>query len=122
MIRTSTTRICEILLSLLLVSLLVMAVMEAGAATLEWQLPTETENGEPLAPADITAVTVYRNGQPLAGLPGTASSHDVPSCRPDMYTVTATAYGLQSQPSNSVRVEIDQVGCRPKSPAGAAVR
>lgn len=94
----------------------------ATAATLEWQLPTESANGEPLAPADITAVTVYRDGEPLAGLAGTATTHEVPSCKADTYTVTATAYGLQSDHSNPVEVAIDQVGCRPKPPAGAAVR
>src|SRR5699024_10455917 len=94
----------------------------AVAATLEWQLPTETENGEPLAPGDITNVTVFRGGESLADLPGTATTYDVPSCRPETYTVTASAYGLQSNHSNAVQVAVDQVGCRPKPPVGVAIR
>lgn len=87
------------------------------ADQLEWTLPSETVNGEPLAPDEITAVTVYRAGEPLAGLPGTATTFDIPSCRAAVYTVTATAGEFESAHSNEAGVVPLEHKCRPKPPS-----
>jgi hypothetical protein len=108
-------------------ALLLLAVLAGGievasaAATLSWTLPTTRENGEALAMADISAVRVYRAGSVVATLGGSVTSYDVSSCTPGIYAVTAVANGLESAQSNSAEVAIDQVGCRPKPPAGVAV-
>lgn len=91
----------------------------AGAATLTWILPTTTAGGATLAPDDISAVTVYRSSVVIVALPGTATHYDVVDCKQGEYTVTATAYTLESAHSNAVTAPVDAT-CAPKSPTGAS--
>lgn len=118
-----TTRLQNRAMLLVLAVLVAMAITDiASAATLEWTLPTERENGEALAPAAIDAVKIYRGTAIIATLPGTATTYGVPSCSADSYTATATASGLESAHSASAEVAIDRIGCRPKPPGGVKFR
>lgn len=90
------------------------------SATLTWDLPTTRENGEALAASQISAIKIYRNSGLIATLPGSATSYAVSSCTGGSYTATAVA-GFESKPSGPVEVAVDEVGCRPKSPAGLKV-
>lgn len=106
-------------LIILALGLLLVAAVSRADAVLSWTLPTERENGMVLAPSEITAVTLYRNGSRAVTLPGTATSYTVADvCTAGIvWTATATA-GSESAQSNPAEQPIDEVGCRPKKPAG----
>lgn len=91
---------------------------DSFAAALTWTLPTTRANDEPLAAADITAVTIYAGATKLATLPGNALTYTVPDCKAATYSATVTAGTLESVKSNTAELVPLAVNCAPKPPTG----
>jgi hypothetical protein len=119
----------------LIASALVLAACEFAQSdpfevTLEWELPTEYEDGSPLAPDEIEETVIqwgesaegpWPNTHRVAGpaTQTTLTAQTEGSCGTIYIGATVLATnGLYSEPSNTVTYEVD---CRPNPPTDLRV-
>lgn len=107
--------------TLLLAAILLATSLDAMAAvTLKWTLPTQNEDGTPLAASDIKAVIVYKNDVAvLPSLPATATAYrdaNASGCKADKWGVSVTSVKEGKQGTGITPVDVVACAPAPKPP------
>lgn len=104
---------------LLLAGILIFALpaLAAQTVTFSWTPPTQYEDGTPLPNDEIASYSLYCNGSLLTNFPnadGTNSYEtsvgELPAGQYSCYATATATNGIESIPSNTVNIVIDNLG------------
>lgn len=103
--------------------LLFPALCLAGTVSVSWVAPDSDVNGQPIDTVQSYAIVMTRDNEELTPIiiPGDQTNHEIQNVGAGSYSLymTATASGVQSQPSQVVTFTVSEIA--PIAPAAPSI-